>query len=124
MLGAGHKHTKDSLFGINYDIPYEYHDSELNRSFENTSKQVKPEQFKCYVCELSFTSKNHLNNHMKTHTTGDKPIDQANFVKKDDLKQNAKPRQCVLYTCEVCGARFSFLKTKNKHVNKVHKQKR
>lgn len=91
----------------------------LEKDFYDTTKRsikrkrrVQKKNFQCEVCKKMFKSRNHLNDHVRTHT-GEKPyiceICNKSFSQKTNLKTHGLRHTGERrFSCHICPKKFTY----------------
>jgi len=78
---------------------------------------------KCSVCDETFSSRNKLMKHIKTHTTENQEAKQNTVEEKPKGKPPRKPRNCrknMSFGCELCGKMFEKERYLDMHLESSH----
>jgi uncharacterized Zn-finger protein len=92
-------------------------------------KQKTVKQFKCSLCSKRFAKKSHLNSHIRTVHSEERPYhcNECNktFKRADCLHRHSSVHTSIkLFTCKMCKKTFSRKDHLNRHTKSVHENSR
>jgi hypothetical protein len=99
-----------------------------------TSETPIPKSYQCHICQRLLSCQSALNAHVKTHD----PNMKKNFMCKEPgcykvfsstktlsfhFKIKHSPSSPTTYSCSFCKVEFLYKTTRDRHENKIHKEK-
>jgi len=101
---------------------------EINKAFQSDILQRK-ENWKhlCHICDYATNKKYNLTSHLYVHAIGDRfKCDECDkdFASKNHLQQHIKTHSSYAHKCNQCGKMYNTVKNMKEHIKVMHSEKR